>query len=702
MESNDIIITGARENNLKNLSLQIPKNKITVITGPSGSGKSSLAFDTIHAESQWRFIENLSLSSHLFFKKLPRPNVDSITGLSPSLALKQGLINTANRDVGKFSDISNLLAVLFTRQASAICPSCNKEIKSYTAQRIVNLYTDKESKLEILAPTKLSSDKDLDELRESGIVRLKVEGEDYRLDEDEQIPLDKDKSFIVLDRIKASNSSRLFDSIEYAYNLSQGRVSLLIDKKELKSYNQNLYCCGNLIPEITPKTFLNLIEDTNFIKLDNYSFNQLNSMKLSELLDLIDGFNIDSNYESLRKQIIIKLKSLINIDLDSLSLNRGLSTLSSGQIQRLRLSAIHTSNLENILYVLDEPSAYLGKAEIKAVITLIKEIRAKNNTVIIVEHNQDIIDIADHLIEIGPDAGEFGGEVVYSGKVLKQKEQSASQKLVRRKTKTKEFLDIKSSSKSYKIPLSGFNVITGHSGSGKTSLLKKLSTELKETNKKIYDLEILSTNKSHRSNVATILEIHSEVRKLFSYTSDAKIRGFKPSRFSFNVKGGRCEDCSGTGVVKIEIDLLSDIYATCETCVGKRYNKETLSIKYKNLNINQVLELSLVEAAKFFKNIPKIYKKLSVATELGLGYLKLGQNSTCISGGELQRLKLCESLVDNFDSIYLLDEPTIGLNSKDIKNLIDVFDRLVAKNNLVICASQNEDLSNNADSLIKL
>jgi len=693
-----IVIAGARENNLKNLSLQIPKNKITVITGPSGSGKSSLAFDTIHAESQWRFIENLSLSSHLFFKKLPRPNVDSITGLSPSLALKQGLINTTNRDVGKFSDVSNLLAVLFSRQARPVCPSCNKEIKSYSAQKIVNLYSNKDNKLEILAPTKLSSQEDLDQLRESGIVRLKINHTDYRLDEDEQIPLNKKDSFIVLDRIKASNSSRLFDSIEYAYNLSQGRVSLLVDKQDLKNYNQNLYCCGNTIPEITPKTFLNSIDDTDFIKLESYSFNALGGLGFSKLIEVLSNFEIDSKYESLKKQIVIKLESLISIGLGSLALNRGLSTLSSGEIQRLRLSAIHTSNLENILYVLDEPSAYLGRAEIKAVIALIKEIRAKNNTLIIVEHNQDIIDIADYLIEIGPDAGEFGGEVVYSGCSLKKKKQSKSQKTIRKKTKAKDYLDFKD----YKIPLSGFNVITGASGSGKTSLLKKLSIELEETNKKVYDLEILSTNRSHRSNVATILEIHSEVRKLFSYTSDAKIRGFKPSRFSFNVKGGRCEDCSGAGVVRVEIDLLSDIYATCETCVGKRYNKETLSIKYKNLNINQVLELSLVEAAKFFKNIPKIYKKLSVATELGLGYLKLGQNSTCISGGELQRLKLCESLVDNFDSIYLLDEPTIGLNSKDIKNLIDVFDRLVAKNNLVICASQNEDLINNADLLIEL
>jgi len=539
LESNYIQITGARENNLKNLSLQIPKNKITVITGPSGSGKSSLAFDTIHAESQWRFLENLSLSSKLFVKKLPRPEVESITGLSPSLALKQGLINTANRDVGAFSDISNLLAVIFARQAKIICPDCEKEIKSYTAQEIVNLYSLEEVKLEVLAPYRFESVEVLDELREKGIVRLKIDSVDYRLDEDEDIPLSSNisnpsDSYIVLDRVKSGNSSRLFDSIEYAYRLTNGKVSILERKgegKELHDYQQKLVCCGNELSEITPKLFLQedalqenvSQENISFIKIDSLNFSELKKLDLEALKKAVDGFKLDKSYQAIKKQVLNKLTSLIDLDLGSLSLSRKLKTLSSGELQRLRLSGLHSLNLEGVLYVLDEPSAYLGKDEIPNVCNLINGIREKNNTLIIVDHHPEIINMADFLIEIGPKSGSQGGEIISSGKRTKKFKHRV---IKRTKNKISDFISING----IEVPSSGFTVIKGKSGSGKTRLLADLRAQLEEElpkSKKVYDLEVFNTNKSHRSNPATILDVYAHIRKLYSATTDAKVRGFK-------------------------------------------------------------------------------------------------------------------------------------------------------------------------------
>lgn len=729
-KTESIVINGARENNLKNLSLSIPKNKIVVITGPSGSGKSSLAFDTIHAEAQWRFIESLSLSSKFFINKLPRPKVDSILGLSPSIALKQGIVSAAGRSVGSFTEIIHLLASIYTRQAHACCPKCETLLKASTAQSIVNELSQiaVDRKLEILAPVVIEDISQLAKLRESGIVRLKIENQDYRLDDNiEQIPCGF--GYIVFDRLKTGNTSRLYDSVESAIKLGAGKVVILVDENRYLHFQEFARCedCNIDIPEIKTQIFTEgSLEQAKLFKIDSISFYDFLTAPISEFNKILASIKISENSISILNQIKNRIELLTELDLGHLQLDRDLASLSSGEIQRLRLVLLFAAELSGVIYILDEPSAHLDLSAISKVLAIITKLKAKGNSLLIVDHHPQIIKAAEYLIEMGPAAGEQGGSVIAAGQlseVLNNKD-TLTNKYFSNKRKLSEVIELVSEKMEFTLPnILGKQVLTipsscivavcGNSAIGKSSLLLNgivpAVSELSESFSykgpkfnRVLNLESSYSVKTLRSNPASMLEVFSSIRELFAGVADSKIRGFSASRFSFNVKGGRCEDCQGAGVKKLDLTVLSDVYSKCETCEGQRYNRDTLAVKFKGLNINQVLELSIAQAANIFKQIPNIYSRLMLACEVGVSYLSLGQAASSISGGEYQRLKVAQALNSNTTSLFVLDEPCLGLYASDVEALVKLLNRITSKGNSVVVATQNLDLIVAANYVVSL
>lgn len=902
-----IIIKGAKEHNLQNIDLAIPRDEFIVITGLSGSGKSSLAFDTIYAEGQRRYVESLSAYARQFLGQMKKPEMEYIEGLSPAISIDQKTTKENPRStVGTITEIYDYLRLLFARIGTPHCPKCGKEISHQTLGQIGDSIIEEGEgkKIHILAPVvrdKKGQHKDvLDNLRNKGFVRARVDGEVRDLEEDIDLPKTYRHSIeVVVDRLKIRKDvdfkRRLVDSLETASEFADGLINVLFsdDGRDYeKKYSEHFACvdCGINFEELTPRMFsfnapqgacpecngigvkmeidpdliipnknltlnegavtpwaksnkkenyyhqmleavskhFNFSMDTPFNELTNeqqdiilygcddkipFSFKRRNKSyqvnrqfegviprmerlyietksnysrkyiskfmsdrkchvchgkrlrpevlavtvggkSIADVVEMSikDSYQFFLNLEltdreqfiakEVLKEIRQRLKFLVDVGLDYLSMARSSGTLSGGEAQRIRLATQIGSGLVGVLYILDEPSIGLHQRDNVKLIETLKRLKNLGNTLIVVEHDEETILSADYVVDIGPGAGEHGGKVVACGtpeEIMESHESVTGQYISRRETipipQTRrsgngESLIIRGARQNnlknidVEIPLGKFTCVTGVSGSGKSSLIneilyKGLSGKL--NNKftfagdydkiegvsnidKIIAIDQKPIGRTPRSNPATYTGVFTDIRDLFAETPEAKARGYKPGRFSFNVKGGRCEACSGDGIVQIEMHFLADVFVPCEVCGGKRYNEETLDIRYKGKNIYEVLEMTVEEALDFFEHIPKIHKKLKTLLDVGLGYMKIGQPATTLSGGEAQRIKLAKELSrsNTGNTLYILDEPTTGLHFADIKRLLSVLARLTDAGNSVVVIEHNLDVIKTADYIIDL
>ncbi|MDI6604303.1 MAG: excinuclease ABC subunit UvrA [Thermoanaerobacteraceae bacterium] len=883
MSIDKIIIKGAKVHNLKNIDIEIPRDKLVVITGLSGSGKSSLAFDTIYAEGQRRYVESLSAYARQFLGQMNKPEVEYIAGLSPAISIDQKSTNRNPRStVGTITEIYDYLRLLYARIGIPHCHRCGKEISMQTVDQMVDrIMGFKEgTKIQILAPIirgrKGEYSKLLEDVKKSGYVRIRADGVVY--DINEEIILEKNKKHsieVVIDRliIKPNIASRLTDSLETALKLADGIVIIdIIDGEEfILSEKYSCPDCNISIEELSPRMFsfnspygacptcsglgafmrvdpellipdkskslangalpgfvasensftyhniLRLIEyydykentpfekfsddlinillygktrgfegivnnlerrynstNSSFIKeeIEKYMrpvlcpdckgarlkpevlavtvgdmpINKATDLSVLELLKFIDGLKLSKKHEIIAHQILKEIKArlnfLVDVGLDYLTLSRSAGTLSGGESQRIRLASQIGSGLVGVTYVLDEPSIGLHQRDNDRLLNSLKKLKEQGNTLIIVEHDEDTMYAADYIVDMGPGAGDHGGEIVVSGtiedimaceKSLTGQYLSGKMKIevpkIRRKYNGHNIIVKGASENNLKnidviFPLGIFICVTGVSGSGKSTLIneilyKALAQKLYKAKDrpgkykniegvdyidKIINIDQSPIGRTPRSNPATYTGVFDYIRELFSNTLESKMRGYKPGRFSFNVKGGRCEACNGDGIIKIEMNFLPDVYVPCEVCKGLRYNRETLEIKYKGKNISDVLDMTVEEGLEFFKNIPKINKKLETLKDVGLGYLKLGQPSTQLSGGEAQRVKLSTELSKRSTgkTVYILDEPTTGLHFADVKRLLDVLNRLVEAGNTVVVIEHNLDVVKCADYIIDM
>ena len=900
-----IVIRGARENNLKNVDLTIPRDKMVVFTGLSGSGKSSLAFDTIYAEGQRRYVESLSAYARQFLGQMDKPDVDSIDGLSPAISIDQKTTSKNPRStVGTVTEIYDYLRLLWARAGTPHCPKCGKEIKRQTVDQIVDRIEalGEGTRFIIYSPVvrgkKGEHSKVFEDARKSGFVRVRVDGIQYDLNE--TIPCEKNKKHtieLVVDRlvIREGQRRRLTDSIETACAHSGGLVVIhLPDKDEELSFSQNYACedCGISMPELEPRMFsfnnpagacpscsglgFRLIADPDLVIPDKeksilqgaiqasgwnsartdsvfrmyfealaqkyhfslsvpvkelskeamdvilygtkgekirMTYNRGNGMgvleqpfegilnnisrrfretqsdaarkeleecmstapcpvckgkRLSDIalavtvggigimdfcamsvrdeLDFMENLKLEGNMAIVAQQIVREIKSrlrfLMDVGLQYLTLSRSAGTLSGGESQRIRLATQIGSSLTGVLYILDEPSIGLHQRDNDKLLMTLKKLRDLGNTLIVVEHDEDTMREADFIVDVGPGAGSHGGEIVAAGSledICREPRSVTGQYLSgvkkipvpsHRRARNGKTLKILGATENnlknlnVEIPLGTLTCVTGVSGSGKSSLIcqvlnKTLAAKLNHARTrpgvckgieglehldKVINIDQSPIGRTPRSNPATYTGLFNDIRDLFASTADAKMRGYGPGRFSFNVKGGRCEACNGDGLVKIEMHFLADVYVPCEVCRGQRYNRETLEVQYKGKNIAQVLDMTAEEAVEFFQNIPKISKKAQTMVDVGLGYVKLGQSSTSLSGGEAQRVKLATELSRTFTgrTIYVLDEPTTGLHAADVHRLIEVLQKLVDAGNTVLVIEHNLDVIKTADYIIDL
>lgn len=903
MSDNVIKIIGAREHNLKNIDVEIPRDKLVVITGLSGSGKSSLAFDTIYAEGQRRYVESLSSYARQFLGLMEKPDVDQITGLSPAIAIDQKSTSRNPRStVATVTEIYDYLRLLFARVGIPHCPVCNKEVKARSSQSIIDeiLNLPEGDRYYILAPIVKDKKGEFIHVPEQymrlGFARVRVDGVVYALDEFPDLEKNKRHNIeIVIDRVLLSKSieSRLSQSIEQALETGSGFFMLLnAETNKITTYSKSFACPDHPeieIPNLEPRLFsfnspigacptcsglgfrmevdpslvlnpnLTISEgairaynranvdswyitkiaavgerfgfsvrepvrnisdenifrilygtdkeiyklklhngrtynatyegvipnlerryresDSEFIRKDIERFMRelecstchgkrlksvvlavtvfgksiidIVSMSVSELLAVLyedaDKLSLDQKKiaDSIIKEIHSRLSFMQDVGLGYLTLARAANTLSGGEAQRIRLATQIGAGLQGVLYVLDEPSIGLHQRDNDRLISTLKHLRDLGNTVLVVEHDEDTIRQADYLLDIGPGAGEHGGYVVASGtpEVVSKNEDSITGRYLsgkdkipvpknRRKIDSDRKLIVKNAYENnlknidVEIPLGVMTVVTGVSGSGKSTLVNDIiANELQARLMRAKTVaghhdDILNINlldkavvidqsaigKTPRSNPATYTGVFTAIRELFASTPEANIRGYKAGRFSFNIKGGRCENCQGDGIIKIEMHFLPDVYTTCSECHGKRYNKEALQVTYKGKNISDILEMTVSEATEFFSNLPNIHRKLSVLKEVGLGYIRLGQSATTFSGGEAQRIKLATELAKKptGKTIYILDEPTTGLHSADVKKLLAILNKLVDNKNTVLIIEHNLDVIKTADHIIDL
>ena len=900
--NNKIVIKGARAHNLQNIDVTIPKNKLVVITGLSGSGKSSLAFDTLYAEGQRRYVESLSAYARQFLGQMDKPDVDSIDGLSPAISIDQKTTSHNPRStVGTVTEINDFLRLLWARVGTPICPNDHIPISSQSPEQMVNriLELPERSKLQILAPVvrnkKGTQKKVFEQIKKDGFVRVQVDGETYDIEEAPE--LDKNKQHqinVVVDRIVVKDGirSRLFDSVEAALRLSGGYVTVDVIGEAPLFFSEQYACpiCGFTVGELEPRLFsfnapigacpaceglglkLEVDEDlvipdrtktlaqgalepwnpisskyypemlaqfcasagidldtpfdqlpavqqkqllygngdTTFhfhyendfggvrdvdvpfegvvnnvsrryretnsdftreqmrkymtelpcptchgyrlneralaVKINDRNVGEVSDLPISQELAFFSNLNLTPAQQEIArpilKEIIDRLSFMQNVGVDYLTLSRAARTLSGGEAQRIRLATQIGSNLSGVMYVLDEPSIGLHQRDNDRLIASLKKMRDLGNTLIVVEHDEDTMRAADYIIDIGPGAGEKGGQVMAAGtpkQIMRSRKSLTGQYLAgkqqipvpaTRRPGNGHFITVTGAKENnlkdltVQFPLGDFICVTGVSGSGKSTLVNQILKRILaqklnhnsakpgryqtvsgiENIEKVIDIDQSPIGRTPRSNPATYTGVFDDIRDLFAQTNAAKVRGYSKGRFSFNVKGGRCEACHGDGIIKIEMNFLPDVYVPCEVCHGTRYNSETLEVEYKGKNIADVLEMTVSEALDFFSAIPKIRRKLQTIEDVGLGYVHLGQPATTLSGGEAQRMKLASELhrQSHGKSFYILDEPTTGLHMADIKRLLVVLQRLVDAGNTVLVIEHDLDVVKSADYLIDL
>ncbi|ROZ36728.1 excinuclease ABC subunit UvrA [Enterococcus avium] len=902
MANDKIVIHGARAHNLKNVDVTIPRDKMVVVTGLSGSGKSSLAFDTLYAEGQRRYVESLSAYARQFLGQMDKPDVDSIDGLSPAISIDQKTTSKNPRStVGTVTEINDYLRLLYARVGHPICPNDHIEITSQSVEQMVDkvLELPERTKIQILAPVvakkKGQHKKVFEMIQREGYVRMRVDGELYDVTEAPELTKNKKHDIeIIVDRIVVKDGirSRLFDSFEAALRLAEGYaiVDVIGEKEMLFSEHYACPYCGFTVGELEPRLFsfnapfgacpdcdglgvklevdmdlvipdqsktlrqgalipwnpissqyypqmleqaclsfgidmdtpfedlpkehqdiiLNGSNGENFhfhyendfggvrdvevpfegiinninrryaetnsdftrdqmrlymteltcqtchgyrlnpqalsVQINDTNIGQVSEDSINSALDFFETNALSEQEKVIAKPILKEIKDrlsfLRNVGLDYLTLSRASGTLSGGEAQRIRLATQIGSNLSGVLYILDEPSIGLHQRDNDRLIESLKKMRDLGNTLIVVEHDEDTMRAADYLIDVGPGAGDQGGEIVAAGtpkEVEKNPKSLTGQYLSgkreiavpkeRRKGNGKKIKITGAAENNLKnidaeFPLGKFVAVTGVSGSGKSTLVnqilkKALAQKLnRNSNKpgkfkkitgynnieKLVDIDQSPIGRTPRSNPATYTSVFDDIRDLFAQTNEAKIRGYKKGRFSFNVKGGRCEACRGDGIIKIEMHFLPDVYVPCEVCHGKRYNSETLEVHYKGKNIADILEMTVEDAVEFFKHIPKIHRKLQTIVDVGLGYVTMGQPATTLSGGEAQRMKLASELHKNSNgkNFYILDEPTTGLHTDDIARLLKVLERFVDAGNTVLVIEHNLDVIKSADYVIDL
>jgi excinuclease ABC subunit A len=796
---NSIVIKGAREHNLKNIDVEIPRDKLVVITGLSGSGKSSLAFDTIYAEGQRRYVESLSAYARQFLEQMGKPDVDSIEGLSPAISIEQKSTSHNPRStVGTVTEIYDYLRLLFARVGHPYCFQCGEEIAAQTVQQMVDAIASLPAgvKFQILAPIvrgrKGEYRKELLEMRKAGYVRARVDGK--IVDLGEEISLDKQKKHtieIIVDRLVMKSGDalmrRLADSVETSVKLTGGLVGVLTEDGQTKLYSDRLACirCGVSYPEVTPRVFsfnsphgacpacdgigyavtpgcpeeedFTLLEPCSVchgarlrpeslsIKLAKQSIAEVTSLSVRAAADFFHSLKFSDRElviaHRILKEIRERLGFLVNVGLDYLTLDRAATTLSGGEGQRIRLATQIGSGLVGVLYILDEPSIGLHQRDNRRLLQTLLRLRDLGNTVVVVEHDAETMVAADHILDMGPGAGSQGGHVIAQGtpqQIMGDPDSLTGQYLrgiqtvsvPQRQRKARGTLYVVGAQKhnlknvTARIPLGLLTCVTGVSGSGKSTLVLEVlfhslsqllyhkkpkidgCKELRGVDAldKVIDIDQSPIGRTPRSNPATYTGLFGYIRDLYSNLPESRVRGYKPGRYSFNVKGGRCEACQGDGLIKIEMHFLPDVYVTCEVCKGQRYNRETLEILHKGKSIADVLNMTVDDALEFFEHIPLIKTKLQTLHDVGLHYVKLGQSATTLSGGEAQRVKLSRELSKRATgrTMYILDEPTTGLHFADVQRLLDVLDRLVEAGNTVLVIEHNLDVIKNADWIIDL
>ena len=878
MAAEKIIVRGAKAHNLKNIDVEIPRDHLVVITGLSGSGKSSLAFDTIYAEGQRRYVESLSAYARQFLEQMEKPDVELIEWLSPAISIDQRtVIKNPRSTVGTVTEVYDYLRLLFARIGKPFCYGCGKEISSQTVQQIADriMAHSHGEKVALLAPVvrgkKGEYRRELDNLRREGFIRVRIDGEIRDLGE--EIHLDRNKKHdidVVIDRmmVKDGIQSRLTDSLELAAKLADGMIRVIIGDTKEVIFSQRFACidCGTSYPEITPRMFsFNspygacpacgglgtrmyfdpdlIVPDKNisvlegaivpwkkripasldrmaralgvdlrtpfkdlpkevqrsflygengtegvipelerkyqgiewedfreemeryrssspcpscggarlrrealFVKINEMSLADIVKLPVKDLLEYFQGITLSARdaeiARGILKEIAERLRFMVDVGLDYLSLDRTVTTLSGGEGQRIRLATQIGSSLVGVLYILDEPSIGLHQRDNIRLLNTLKGLRDMGNTVIVVEHDEETIRSADYVIDMGPGAGEHGGKVIFCGtpRQMSESKESVTGRYLsgdlsipipkRRRHAGGKVLVIKGARANnlknieVRIPIGLFTCVTGVSGSGKSTLIidtlyRALAQRLYHSREKagplegiegleyvdkVINIDQMPIGRTPRSNPATYTGVFTFIRGLFAQLPEARMRGYKPGRFSFNVPGGRCESCKGDGIIKIEMHFLPNVYVTCEVCQGKRYNRETLEIHYKGETIADVLDMTVDQAYEFFENIPAIKGKLQTLCDVGLGYIKLGQPATTLSGGEAQRIKLTRELSKKSTgrTVYFLDEPTTGLHFADIQRLLDVLNRLADAGNTVIVIEHNMEVIKSADYIIDL